>query len=108
MPFPEKDLAAQKCSGEAKVTRTTSYVTWTALTSRPAKTRRTSVMISSSVLSASLRLTYKLIVFGRRMITKVKKQKAKKRKGKKRQSAKSRLESKDAVIHKDGNLVPDG
>ena len=40
-----------------------------------------------------------LIVFGRRMITKAKKQKAKKVKGKKRQSAKSRLESKDANPH---------
>ena len=108
MPFPEKDLAAQKCSGEAKVTRTTSYVTWTALTSRPAKTRRTSVMISSSVLSASLWLTCKLIVFGRHMIKKAKKQKAKKRKGKKRQRAKSRLESKDANPHSKNENIPIG
>ena len=60
--FPENDLAARKGSGEAKVTRT-SYATWTALSSRLAKTRRTSVMISSLVLSASLRPTCKLMVF---------------------------------------------
>lgn len=85
--FPENDLAARKGSGEAKVTRT-SYATWTALSSRLAKTRRTSVMISSLVLSASLRLTCILIVFGRRTITKAKKQKDKKRRSRKRKSEK--------------------
>ena len=49
---------------------------------------RTAVMISSLVLSASLRLTCILIVFGRRMITKAKKQKDKKRRSRKRKSEK--------------------
>ena len=75
--FPENDLATRKCSGEAKVTRTTSYAIWRALTSRPAKIRRTSVKISSLVLSASLRSTCKLIVFLERMITRAKSEKAK-------------------------------
>ena len=59
----------------------------TALTSRPAKTRRTSVMILCLVLSASLQPTCKLLVFGRRMITKAKKQKGKKRKIEKQKTA---------------------
>ena len=57
--------------------------TWKALTSRPAETRRSSVTIASLVLSASLRSTCKLMVFGRRTITKAKKQKAKGEKAKK-------------------------
>ena len=81
--FPENHLAARKNSRDAKVTRTTSYATWTALASRPAKTRRTSVMISSLLLSASLRPTCKPMVFGRRMITKAKMQKGKKQKSQK-------------------------
>ena len=112
--FPENHLAARKSSRDAKVTRTTSYATWTALTSRPAKTRRTSVMISSLLLSASLRPTCKPMVFGRRMITKAKMQKGKKAKSKKAKSQKKGekegwLESRDANLHsKNENITIGG